>query len=335
MDSIIEKILHSDVIIWSFPLYYFGLPSQMKALMDRQLPMNLPFMAKREDGNPDTGSHMPRYDLSDKKTAIISTCGFYTAEGNYEALNIQFDRCFGKDKYEKIYCGQGELFRVEELKKRTAQYLKIVEQAGSEFSEGTITQETKSKLSELLYPRDVFEAMADASWGIDDKESSNKEENNRGQDLDNKKDDSYFFTKQMAALYNKKSWNGTDRVLEMNYTDIDKRYQIILSKEGQSVIDDNFIGYTTKINTPISVWKDIAKGVLDGQKAVMENMYTVSGDFEIMMEWDEIFGPENTDGNNNGQSMLSKYDSKTDMKFMLIPWIAIWISLSIDAFWVA
>lgn len=65
----------------------------------------------------------------------------------------------------------------------------------------------------------------------------------------------------------------------------------------------------------------------------MENMYTVSGDFEIMMKWDEIFGPENTAGNNNDQNMLSKDDSKTDMKFMLIPWIVIWISLSIDAFW--
>lgn len=328
MDIIIDKILNSDVIIWSFPLYYFGLPSQMKALMDRQLPMNLPFMAKREDGNTDTGSHIPRYDLSNKKTVIISTCGFYTAEGNYDALNLQLDRCFGKDNYEKIYCGQGELFKVEELKKRTDQYLKVVEAAGIEFAEGKITHQTRNKLLELLYPRDVFEAMADASWGIENEESQNKKE-----DSNIPRDDSYFFTKQMAALYNKKSWNATDRVLEMNYTDINKKYQIILSKDGQKVIYDNFIEYTTRINTPISVWMDIAKGKLDGQQAVMDNMYTVSGDFEIMMKWDEIFGSENVGNENNVQNSNNIIEKKSNMNFMLIPWIVIWISLSIDAFW--
>ena len=45
MAGVMEKLLAADVVIWSFPLYYFGLPSGLKALMDRQLPMSLPFMA--------------------------------------------------------------------------------------------------------------------------------------------------------------------------------------------------------------------------------------------------------------------------------------------------
>ena len=45
MQEIIEKILRADVIIWSFPLYYFGLPGPLKNLIDRQLPMSLPFMS--------------------------------------------------------------------------------------------------------------------------------------------------------------------------------------------------------------------------------------------------------------------------------------------------
>lgn len=341
MESVIDKILSADVIIWSFPLYYFGMPSQLKALMDRQLPMNLPFMASREDGNSDTGSHIPRYDISSKRTVIISTCGFYTSEGNYDSLNLQFDRCFGKNNYEKLYCGQGELFRVEELKKRTNQYLEIVKNAGKDFIEGKITIDTKNKLSELLYPRDVFEAMADASWGIEYAAKENKADEKKQideKDNYNKKDQSYFFTKQMAALYNKKSWNGSDKVLEMNYTDINKTYQIILSKDGAEVIDDNFKKYTTKIKTPISVWMDIAKGVIDGKQAVMQHMYTVSGDFELMMNWDEIFGVDINDGNQTQNGQVDLNDNNVDMKksnmnFMLIPWIVIWISLSIDSFW--
>lgn len=167
MGMVIEKILAADVLLYSFPLYYFGLPSQSKALLDRQLPMMLPFMEKGDESRSDSGSHPPRYDLSKKRFVLISTCGFYTAKGNYDAINTQFDRHLGKGRYETIYSGQGELFHVAELQKRTDEYLSAVEAAGREFLTGTISADTKERLSELLYPRDVFERMADASWGID------------------------------------------------------------------------------------------------------------------------------------------------------------------------
>ena len=79
MQEIIEKILRADVVIWSFPLYYFGLPGPLKNLIDRQLPMSLPFMSAEAEN----GGHPSRYDMSGKRTVVISTCGFYTAEGNY------------------------------------------------------------------------------------------------------------------------------------------------------------------------------------------------------------------------------------------------------------
>ena len=36
----------------------------------------------------------------------------------------------------------------------------------------------------------------------------------------------------MAALYNKDAYDGKDRVIEMNYTDLDRSYQIFLGKDG-------------------------------------------------------------------------------------------------------
>ena len=38
MQGVIDKILWADVVVWSFPLYYFGLPGQLKTLIDRTLP---------------------------------------------------------------------------------------------------------------------------------------------------------------------------------------------------------------------------------------------------------------------------------------------------------
>jgi len=174
MAWVIDKMLAADVIIWSFPLYYFSLPSKLKSLMDRQLPLNLPLVSKSTDGNPDSGSHPSRYDLSGKRYVLISTCGFYTSSGNYDSVNFMFDRCLGKGNYETIYCGQGELIRDPKLHNRTNTYLKYVKTAGAEFVTQGITKVTRESLSELLYPRNVFEQMADASWGITPSESTEK-----------------------------------------------------------------------------------------------------------------------------------------------------------------
>lgn len=163
MSGVIHKLIHADVILWSFPLYYYSLPSRLKMLIDRQLPMILPFM----DHGAATGGHESRYHMENKRYVVISTCGFYTANGNYTAVNAQFDHMYGKDNYTALYCGQGELFRRPELRKRTEDYLRIVKTAGAEFADGALTDETKERLEQLLFPRDVFEQMADASWGIE------------------------------------------------------------------------------------------------------------------------------------------------------------------------
>ena len=198
MTDILPKILRADVVIWSFPLYYFSLPSRLKIVIDRQLPLTLPFM----EGDASVGGHKSRYDMSSKQNVVISTYGFYTAEENYNAVNAQFDRMFGKEGYTALYCGQGELFRVPQLSARTDEYLGYVKQAGAEFASGSITAATRAKLKQLLYPREVFEQMADASWGVERTEQGTKSVS-----------PALSFTKQMTALYNKTSWSGKDIVV--------------------------------------------------------------------------------------------------------------------------
>ena len=204
MQIVLEKLLWADLIIYSFPLYYFSLPGKLKTVIDRQLPLTLPFMLS----NSKSGGHPTRYDMSGKKTVLISTCGFYTTKSNYESVTAQFDRIYGKENYTTLFCGEGELFRVQELSNRTEEYLAVVRQAGQEYISGGIKVETNTKLQELLFPRDVFERMADASWGI----------TKTGE----KEDFSLTFTKQMAALYNPAAYPGTDVILDMNYTDLRK-----------------------------------------------------------------------------------------------------------------
>jgi len=309
MESVIENLLWADVVIWSFPLYYFSVPGGLKNMMDRQLPMVLPFMVS----DSESGSHPSRYTTGRKRHVVISTCGFYTAKGNYDGVTAIFDHLCGKDAYTKIFCGQGELFRVKELRQRTDEYLSYVKQAGLEFVKGEISQGTQEKLDTLLFPRNVFEVMADASWGIEEIAEEN--------------DESFSFTKQMAALYNVESYTGKDIILEMYYTDLDKRYQIHMGKEGSRVQADNLQTYTTRIETPFTVWKAIAAGEISGQEALAQQKYRVKGDFDLMIHWDRYFGitSEKSGPANEGLT--------TNMNCLLFPWITFWIAAAIHGYY--
>lgn len=313
MAMVLEKILRADLTIWSFPLYFFGLPGKLKTLMDRQLPLTLPFMAE----GAESGGHPTRYDISGKRTVVISTCGFYTAEKNYDSVRAQFDRLCGRKGYTAIFCGEGELFRVPELKKRTDEYLSYVRNAGREYVSGGITGETEALLSELLYPRDIFERMADASWGV----------TREGK----KEDPSFTFTEQMAALYNPASYPGKDFVFDMDYTDIGRRYQVILGKEKSLVSKELTQNPDTVIHTPFSVWQDIADGKYDGSEALMKHLYYVEGDFNLMLNWDDYFS--SVGGSRKTTEAEDLNQKGTNMTFMLTAWIVFWVAAPIESFY--
>ncbi len=313
MAALLPRLVEADVVVWSFPLYYFGMPGPLKNLVDRQLPLSLPFMS----AGSKSGGHPSRYDRSHQRNVVISTCGFHTTEGNYDALLAQLDHLFGAGAYERVLCAQGELFRVPELSDATNRYLDAVRHAGEEFARGGIAEATCKRLAEPLFPREQFEAMADASWGVGD----------TGEALD----ESEQFTRQMAALYNPASWSGADRTLQMNYTDVGHAYQITMGEKGVLVesgmtakADDPGV---TRVNTPLSVWQQIARGETSGTDAMMRHLYTVEGDFSLMLDWDRYFGAatpnDDVDGKDD-QAASGKKDVRTSMLAMLLPWTVLW-----------
>ena len=317
MQTVIGKQLKADIILWSFPLYYFNVPGILKNLIDRQLPMSLPFMSSREDGYG-SGSHDSRYNMEGKRHVLISTCGFYSAEENYDSVLRMFDHFLGKGNYETVFCGQGELFRVKELSARTEEYLDAVKVAGAEYAEtGMISAKTDAVLRTLLYPREVFEKMADASWGIN-------------RTTGEKEPEDLVFTRQMAALYNKNAYDGKERVLEMHFTDLNHTYQIRLGKEGSEVVADGSLTSTTRINTPFAVWLAISRGEIGGAEALGKQMYTVAGDFSLMIDWDKFFGNPAAIDKAETTSSDTTEQKKPTMAAMLIPWIAFWIAVSIN-----
>lgn len=312
MAALVEKYISADVILWSFPLYYFGMPSKLKAFLDRLLPTNLPFITMNED---ETSGHPSRYDLSHQRHVLISTCGFYSVKNNYDALLRQFEIMFG-EHLTKIICPEGELFRVPQLSARIGDYLSHVKKAGEEFAlHGSLSEDTQNKLSELLYPPETFVEMANASWEI-------REPAHDGQPQDR----SYNFMRQMAAIYNPQGY-VKDIVIELFFTDLDRTCQLLLGKEKCTVRTDGFIPYTTRIETSFELWLQISEGKVNGAEAMMKRQYRVLGDFETMLKMDDYFGTKKPAPKDQAKPR------KTNMSILLFQWIALWVLLPINAMW--
>ena len=91
-NGILDLYRDADVILWSFPLYCYGMPSHLKALLDRTIPLVQMKMVQEPDG---TVRHVPLADFSRIHTLVITGCGFPDWEGNFDALKIQCRNCFG------------------------------------------------------------------------------------------------------------------------------------------------------------------------------------------------------------------------------------------------
>lgn len=309
MEELLEQYIKADLLIWSFPLYYFGMPSKMKAFLDRTLPTNLPYMRVNKKG---TCGHPSRYDLSQQRYVLISTCGFCNVENNYDPLFRQFEIMFG-DKLTKIICLEGELFSVPQLEGRTAEYLRYARQAGKEFAaQGKFSASTQKKLSELLYPPEAYVEMANAGWEV-----------SHSQEKDTK-DKSLNFMRQMAAVYKPQSCSK-EAVIEFYFTDLNKTYQLYLTREKCILKTDDFLPYTTRIETDFDLWQQISQGKVNGAAALMEKGYRVLGAFETMLKMDDYFGTR--------KSVPEDKPKANNLGILLLPWIALWVLLPINKVW--
>ena len=80
------------MLIASFPLYYFGLPAQLKALLDRTISLMEPYHGQTPEGGHCSFQTLRDPALRRKKLVVISSCGYTEAAPMYEALLAQLDR---------------------------------------------------------------------------------------------------------------------------------------------------------------------------------------------------------------------------------------------------
>lgn len=157
-NAILEKYAAADVILYSFPLYCYAMPSHLKAVLDRTIPLLCGRMVKQGD----MIRHVPIVDFSGKKTVVISGCGFPNWENNFKGLRIMCRNCFVDPTM--IFVPEAPMMHVEEARIAAEPLLEKFERAGGEFARcGGISGETIRELETPMIPAELYIAKVNGT----------------------------------------------------------------------------------------------------------------------------------------------------------------------------
>ena len=158
MRGILEMILESDLLLFSFPLYCYGMPAPLKALMDRTLPLSS--MAMRKTG--ERYEHIGQADFSHLRYLMICGCGFPNSRHNFEPAVEQFKLMF-PENCTIITVPESPMFSTPEAATVTIPRLELVRLAGKQFAEtGMIVDSLLSEISSPMIPEESYAAIVNS-----------------------------------------------------------------------------------------------------------------------------------------------------------------------------
>ena len=155
MKAILEEILTSDLLVWSFPLYCYGMPASLKALLDRTLPLSS--MAIQKVG--ERYEHVGQADFSHLRYLMICGCGFPNSRHNFEPAVAQFKLCF-PGNHTIITVPESPMFNAPEAAVVTVPRLDLIRQAGRQYAEkGEIDSALSAEITSPMIPEDQYAAI--------------------------------------------------------------------------------------------------------------------------------------------------------------------------------
>ena len=289
--ELFPKWLDADLVVYASPLYHFTVNAEMKAFIERTLPVLEPFLLQNNGRT--------YHPLRDKhpKVAILSVAGF-PDETVFDQLSSWIQFIYGgyhpegKALVAEIYRPMAEALTIPYFKEVSAQIRTATEQAGREIvTAGAISEETMRQIKQPMVenPADFLE-IGNLMWkgciaeGIRPREFWRK-------GLKPRPDTISSYIDLMKVGFNPCAANGFQKTIQFNFTG-DNQGSCSLAIADGTISGREGIAENADltVNAPFDVWMDILSGKADGQQMFMEQKYTVEGDLELLMQMDQLFG---------------------------------------------
>ena len=151
-NGILDLYRTADLIIWSFPLYCYSMPSHLKAVLDRTIPLLKMDMVQQPDGSV---RHIPLVDFFFFYTLVICGCGFPDWDGNFDSLRLMCKTCF-RDP-DMVFVPEAPLMNVPAAAIVADPLLERFEKAGEEYASTlTLSSETVRELETPMIPKEEY-----------------------------------------------------------------------------------------------------------------------------------------------------------------------------------
>ena len=155
MRAVLDEILDSDLLLFSFGLYCYGMPAPLKALLDRTMPLSS--MAMRKVG--DRYEHVGQADFSHLRYMMICGCGFPNGRHNFEPAVQQFRQCFPCNSI-ILTIPESPMFNAPQAAAVTEPRLALVRQAGKQYAEaGEIDAALLREIGSPMIPEEQYAAI--------------------------------------------------------------------------------------------------------------------------------------------------------------------------------
>lgn len=152
MRDILEQILASDLLLFSFPLYCYGMPAMLKNLIERTLPLSSLAMQKAGDRY----EHVGQADFSHLKYVMICGCGFPNSTHNFEPAVAQFRLMF-PGNHTIITVPESPMFNAPEAAMVTVPRLELVKEAGRQYAKtGAIDPSVLAQIGAPMIPEETY-----------------------------------------------------------------------------------------------------------------------------------------------------------------------------------
>ncbi|MEW6663611.1 MAG: NAD(P)H-dependent oxidoreductase [Thermodesulfobacteriota bacterium] len=285
--ELFPRWLEADLVVYATPLYHFTVNALMKAFIERTLPVLQPFF---ELGKERT-HHPLRHAIP--RTVFLSVAGF-PEMSVFDQLSSWVRFIFGRshDLLAEIYRPGAESLTHPFVKDKARDVLDATVQAGREIvTAGAVTPETMARVTQDVVPdRDLFLKIGNLMWktciaeGITPKEFEEKGVIPRPDSLET-------FMLVMPMGFNRDAGSDLEAVLQFRFSgETEGSCHFRISKGDITATEGTAAKADLTIETPFEVWMDIMTKKQDGQRAFMEGKFKVSGDFNLLLRMNELFG---------------------------------------------
>jgi multimeric flavodoxin WrbA len=277
-NELFPKWLNSDLVVYATPLYHYTVNAEMKAFIERTLPILEPFFEQRDNRTV----HPLRQTPPD--AVVLSVAGFLEMSV-FDQLSSYVNFLFGRHMRLKAEIYRSAAEKLSRMEDKKQEVLDATIQAGRELvTFGNVSTETLNQIQQPISDFQTFALMGNLYWktciaeGVTPKEFQEKNMVPRPDSIES-------FMLVFPLGLNSEAIGERKIILQLDFSgEVNDSCYFVIERGNVDAEKGSKENPDITIETPFNLWMDIITGKADGQQMFMEQKYTAKGDLPLMIQ---------------------------------------------------